>query len=155
MDEWFECWFDSFKAPAVRQTSIYPMKNKYYNSFGKRIGGMKLKDIRNIDIQRVINEMHDAGRSSATMRDALGRVRECMESAKNNGLIDCNPCFEVMVPWDISPEKERRYLSKEEQKIFLDNLQGTWYEEMFHIYTKKGVHIIHCRIRHKSSISAI
>lgn len=141
LDEWFECWFDSFKAPAVRQTSIYPMKNKYYNSFGKRIGGMKLKDIRNIDIQRVINEMHDAGRSSSTMREALGRVRECMESAKNNGLIDCNPCFEVMVPWDISPEKERRYLSKEEQKTFLDNLAGTWYEEMFHIMFLTGMRI--------------
>ena len=89
---------------------------------GKAIGNMKVTDIRNLDIQRVINDMNKQGRASSSMRDALGRVRECLESAKNNRIIDINPCFEINVPWE-NKTAERRFLSMAEQTRFLQEVE--------------------------------
>ena len=35
LNEWFEEWFNTYKIPQIREQSVYPMKNKYYNTFGK------------------------------------------------------------------------------------------------------------------------
>lgn len=109
LNEWFEEWFANYKIPNIKETSVFPMRSKYYNTFGKAIGNMKVTDIRNLDIQRVINDMNKQGRASSSMRDALGRVRECLESAKNNRIIDINPCFEINVPWEIKQQKDVSY----------------------------------------------
>ena len=100
LDEWFEEWFTRYKVPKIKVTSINPMKTKYRSSFGKLIGDMRVVDIRNMDIQNVINTMQKDGKATSTMRDALGRVRDCLEAAKNNHIISENPCFDTTVPWE-------------------------------------------------------
>lgn len=142
LNEWFEEWFQKYKAPVVKSVSIFPMKSKYYNSFGRELGTMRVCDIRNIDIQDVINKMAEQGKASSTMREALGRVRECLESAKNNQLIGINPCFEVNVPWE-NKQVMRRFLSKDEQHKFLAevDIQHNWYREMFYIMFLTGMRI--------------
>ncbi len=46
-----------------------------------------------------------------------------MEAAKNNMLIPINPCFEIKVPWE-NKQVERRFLSQEEQNIFLKAVEN-------------------------------
>lgn len=82
LDEWFDTWFKTYKEPNICQNSIYPMRNKYNSTFGKKIGNMYLADIRNIHIQKTLKELTDEGKAASTLREALGRVRECLESAK-------------------------------------------------------------------------
>ena len=117
LDEWFEEWFTRYKIPKIKETSITPMKTKYRANFGRLIGNMKVTEIRNMDIQDVINTMQREGKATSSMRDALGRVRECLESAKNNRIISENPCFDITVPWE-NVTKKRRFLSQEEQNRF-------------------------------------
>ena len=140
LNEWFNEWFDTYKAPHIKSTSIYPMKSKYNNSFGKIIGDKKLAEIRNMDIQNVINQMQSEGRAVSSMRDALGRVRECMESAKNNRIITINPCFDITIPWEKKAIR-RRFLSKEEQNLFLKIASDKWYKEMFYIMFLTGLRV--------------
>lgn len=140
LNEWFERWFDTCKLPYVKETSVFPMKSKYYNSFGSILGERRLIDITNIDIQNVINQMKAAGKASSTMRESLGRVRECMESAKNNRLITLNPCFEINVPWE-NTQVERRYLSRDEQNKFLKAAEHSWYKEMLYVMFLTGMRI--------------
>lgn len=140
LNEWFEDWFKRYKEPNIKPQSIFPMKSKFYNTFGNKIGDMKVTDIRNIDIQDVINQMQKEGRASSSMRDALGRVRECLESAKNNRIIQLNPCFEINVPWE-NKQVVRRFLSKEEQNKFLQEVEYNWYKEMFYIMFLTGMRI--------------
>ena len=140
LNEWFEDWFKRYKEPNIKPQSIFPMKSKFYNTFGNKIGHMKVTDIRNIDIQDVINQMQNEGRASSSMRDALGRVRECLESAKNNRIVQLNPCFEINVPWE-NKQVVRRFLSKEEQNKFLQEVEYNWYKEMFYIMFLTGMRI--------------
>lgn len=140
LDEWFEEWFTRYKVPKIKETSITPMKTKYRANFGRLIGDMKVAEIRNMDIQDVINTMQREGRATSSMRDALGRVRECLESAKNNRIISENPCFDITVPWE-NVSKERRFLSQEEQNRFLQQVEDNWYKEMFYIMFLTGMRI--------------
>lgn len=140
LDEWFEEWFTRYKVPKIKETSINPMKTKYRANFGRLIGNMKVADIRNMDIQDVINTMQREGKATSSMRDALGRIRECLESAKNNRIISENPCFDITVPWE-NVAKERRFLSQEEQNRFLKQVENNWYKEMFYIMFLTGMRI--------------
>ena len=140
LDEWFEEWFIRYKIPKIKETSITPMKTKYRANFGRLIGNMKIAEIRNMDIQDVINTMQREGKATSSMRDALGRVRECLESAKNNRIISENPCFDITVPWE-NVTKERRFLSQEEQNRFLQQVENNWYKEMFYIMFLTGMRI--------------
>ena len=140
LDEWFEEWFTRYKVPKIKETSITPMKTKYRANFGRLIGNMKVTEIRNMDIQDVINTMQREGKATSSMRDALGRVRECLESAKNNRIISENPCFDITVPWE-NVTKERRFLSQEEQNRFLQQVENNWYKEMFYIMFLTGMRI--------------
>ncbi len=140
LDEWFDEWFTRYKAPHVKETSIAPMKRKYHANYGRLIGNMKVVDIRNMDIQDVINTMQREGKATSSMRDALGRVRECLECAKNNRIISENPCFNIIVPWE-NVSKERRFLSQDEQNRFLRQVEDNWYKEMFYIMFLTGMRI--------------
>jgi len=140
LDEWFEEWFTRYKIPKIKETSITPMKTKYRANFGRLIGNMKVAEIRNMDIQDVINTMQREGKATSSMRDALGRVRECLESAKNNRIISENPCFDITVPWE-NVTKKRRFLSQEEQNRFLQQVENNWYKEMFYIMFLTGMRI--------------
>ena len=91
LNEWFDEWFTQYKIPQIKETSINPMKTKYTTMFGRLIGNMQVSKIRNMDIQNAINTMQKEGRATSSMRDALGRLRECLESAKNNRI--CKSMF--------------------------------------------------------------
>ena len=57
LNEWFEEWFTKCKVPVIKETSIFPMKSKYYNTFGRILGDKKVTDILNIDIQEAENTL--------------------------------------------------------------------------------------------------
>lgn len=140
LNEWFEEWFETYKLPVVKETSVFPMKRKFYSSFGAILGERPVSSITNIDIQGVINRMSQEGRATSSMRESLGRMRECMESAKNNQIISLNPCFEINVPWE-NTQVRRRFLSREEQNTFLGATEHNWYKEMFYIMFLTGMRI--------------
>lgn len=140
LNEWFEEWFQTYKLPVVKETSVFPMKRKFYSSFGAILGERPVSSITNIDIQGVINRMSQEGRATSSMRESLGRMRECMESAKNNQIISLNPCFEINIPWE-NTQVRRRFLSREEQNTFLGATEHNWYKEMFYIMFLTGMRI--------------
>ena len=76
------------------------MKSKYRNTFGRLIGSMRIQEIMNVHIQNTVTTLHSEGRAASSIREALGTVTKCMESARNNKIIDINPCFDIQVPWE-------------------------------------------------------
>lgn len=140
LDEWFEFWFDTYKAPTIKGKSIRPMKNKYKSTFGKKIGHRKIRDLKNLDFQLALNELLETDIAVSSIREALGRVTACLASAMNNGLIHTNPCYDIVVPWE--PEEPlRRYFTVEEQNRFLQVARTTWYWEMFYVMFCTGLRI--------------
>lgn len=141
LNEWFEEWFTSVKAHKIKETSISPMKNNFKRTFGFYIGSMKIKDIRPMNVQQAINAMEKDGMSNSAMREALGRLRECMEFALGSQLISNNPCLIVEVPWTYKRSKEEIALTQEEQNSLLDEVEDSWYKEMFYFMCLTGVRV--------------
>lgn len=142
LDEWFEEWFQIYKIPAIKESSIYPMKMKYTKTFGKKIGMMKLTEIKNIHIQRALKELKEEGKAVSSLKEAVGRLKECLESATNNQLIRLNPCFDIVLPWK-NKEVHRRFLSVEEQNRFLETAKSDfpWYYPLFMVMFQTGLRI--------------
>lgn len=141
LNEWFEEWFTEVKAYKVKETSIHPMKNNFKRTFGFYIGSKKLKDIKPLDVQRALNTMEQEGISNSAMREALGRLRECMEFAVGNQMITSNPCLIVEVPWTYKKAKEEIALTQEEQNALLNEVEDSWYKEMFYFMCLTGVRV--------------
>lgn len=141
LNEWFEEWFTEVKAHKVKETSIHPMKNNFKRTFGFYIGSKKLKDIKPLDVQRALNTMEQEGISNSAMREDLGRLRECMEFAVGNQMITSNPCLIVEVPWTYKKAKEEIALTQEEQNALLNEVEDSWYKEMFYFMCLTGVRV--------------
>ena len=140
VDEWFDEWFEKYKMPVIKASSKNPMISKYKSIFGVRIGSLKVVSIRNIDIQDAVNSAIKEGRAISSVREALGYLRQCFESARNNRIITINPCFEIIVP-RVRKEVKRRFLSINEQNVFLKEADLTFYKEMFHVMFNSGLRV--------------
>ncbi len=140
---WFNKWFDEVKAKKVKPQSINPMKRAFNRTFGFYLGTRKLKDIGTFDIQTAMNAMEAKGIAISTIRDALGRIRECMEYAVACRMISYNPCVAVEVPWESARTEEEIPYSQEEQDAFLNELEleSNWYIEMFYIMFLTGMRV--------------
>ena len=135
-------WFNTFKVPKIKATSVYPITRRYERTFGERIGKRKLNSMTYFDIQEAINGMMSDGIGVTTIKDALGSLRECFESAKNNGLIAINPCFDIILP-EKTDSKQRRFLTVDEQKKFLETAETeyAWYYPMLKVMLLTGMRI--------------
>ena len=85
-----------------------------------------------LDVQKALNAMEKDGIANSAMREALGRLRECMEFAVGNQLIVSNPCLIVEVPWTYKKAKEEIALTQEEQNTLLNEVEDSWYKELFY-----------------------
>lgn len=128
--EWFEEWFSLYKEPYIKSTSSHALRIKFRNTFGKLIGSNKLKNIINVDIQYAINHLRDEGRGASSIKEVLSLITQCMEVAKQNGIISSNPCFDMKVDWKPNLEP-RQALSVDVQRRFLEIADKTWYKEFF------------------------
>lgn len=126
LDEWFEQWFDTYKAPYIKPASIFPMKSKYNNTFGRLLGKMQIQKIMNVHVQDAVTALAKEGRATSSIREALGTVTRCMESARNNRIIEINPCFDIQVPWE-KKNVNRRFLTVDEQNTFMEEAENNWY----------------------------
>lgn len=145
LNEWYEEWFNTYKVPNIAENSVHPMKNRYKANFAERSGEKNIRKILSIDLQRDINESRESGRSIKGIQDAIGQLSKCFESAKNNRLVDVNPCCDLVIKAnkdkDTTKPSERRFLSPEEQEIFLLETENSWYKEMCYIMLLTGLRV--------------
>lgn len=140
-EEWFNTWFEKYKKPALKPSSVQTTLTRFKTTFNYYIGDIPIAKISNLDIQNAINKELARKKSPATVRSALSTLRECFESAKNNNIISINPCFDITVPWSTTKQREIVFLTDEEQLAFIGATQNTWYEEMFYIMFNTGMRI--------------
>lgn len=141
LDSWYREWFEKCKAGQLKSdASRRAYDRKVRNTIVRELGGKQLKDISQLNIQEACNRLVEEGYRDRTVREGLGAFRECMDSAVANRIISRNPCVGIRVR-NSNVMTERRVLSKEEEKIFLDEIKGTYYEEVYKILLLTGMRI--------------
>lgn len=131
LDDWFAEWFELYKRPYVKDTTASAIKRKYNHSFGYILGDRKIKDLINVDIQMAVNKLNKEGKAASTVKNVLGSLSQSMEVAKQNGLIDSNPCIGIKIEWK-SQYMPMNAISMDMQIRFLMTAEGSWYKELIH-----------------------
>lgn len=140
--EWFNEWFETCKAPQLKSESsrrVYYRRGK--NTYVNLLGDKRVEDISQINIQAATNDLIDAGYKERTVREALGSIRECLDVAKVNGMIQHNPCVSINIQNFNYAMAERRVLEKWEQELFLQEIENGYYNEAYRFLLSTGLRI--------------
>lgn len=129
--EWAEKWWRTVKEGKTGNSSqegyLLAMNRYIFPAFGS----MKLKDVKPIHIQNLINEMGAAGKSKSLQRQVLVALNGMFKYAVRNGLIQGNPAqyteyYEV-------PIRRKEALTSQQVAELLEACKGTRAEIAIHL----------------------
>ena len=139
LDAWYSHWMNEYKYDILREDS----KRHYNCVFRKHIspylGKYKLRDIKQLDIKKRINELEKAGYGFETRNKVRILLVDVFNKALLNDYIIKNPASGIILKRDA--RKEIRVLSTDEQTIFFDCCRGTFYDNLFVVAVTTGMRI--------------
>lgn len=141
LNDWFvDEWFVIYKAPHLKdELNRHNYVRRYENTFGKLIGRKKLSLITEISVQEAANKLIDeCGYGSKYVREALSSLKECLNAAISNNIINKNPCLNVSVK-DDKLVSNRVVMSYEQQKLFMKFVDNRYYKELYKIMLSTGM----------------
>lgn len=98
VDAWFKEWLAAYKAPKGLTAKSLGMYTEKYNGYIKpRIGRLKLKDVKDIHLQKIMNEQ--AGRSSSHAKKLRMVMQEMFRRARQTRLIPYDPAELLELPY--------------------------------------------------------
>ena len=138
LNDWFDEWMNTYKKSTVKYGTYQNYLNHYNFYIRGGIGKKKLKDITTTDIQILYNEMRDRNFAAGTIKLTGAALNGCMKRAVLNRMIPFNPVALAEIP-KCKEKKERYVFSREEQKQFLKELEGSYLEEFFQLTLMTGL----------------
>lgn len=124
VDYWFQYWITEIKGNNVKPNTIRNYTERYDMNIKEHIGDMLLKEIKPIHCQMILNKMAEKYRNS-TIKQAKITLYNMLQNAVDNDIIAKNPVTKNVDCISGKPSKEKRVLTKEEQKLFLETVNGT------------------------------
>lgn len=116
VDAWFNEWMDLYKKPkGLTAKSLGMYTEKYKKYIKPAIGHMKLKDVRDIHLQKILNGQ--AGMSESHVKKVRMVLQEMFKRARQSRLIVYDPAELLELP-KMSVHK-RRPITEEERKAIL------------------------------------
>lgn len=139
--EWYTEWFEKCKSPQLKSdVSKRTYNRRIKNTYGKLLFDKELKYISQINLQQATFELTDKGYVDRTIKEALGIVRECLDAAVANQIILVNPAIGIKIK-ETNIINERRVMTIDEQKIFLQEAQNRYYYEAYQFLLLTGMRI--------------
>ncbi len=137
---WLDTWLKDFKEDSLRPTTYWSYETNIRVHIKPNIGGIMLKELNTLVIQKFIKKKYkDEGLSSATVRKLFNIINGALKQAKTAKMITYNPAEGIKLP----PVKNKRprILSPEEQKSFIEALNGERMKMLFLVSLTSGLRI--------------
>lgn len=116
VDRWFQEWFALYKAPGgLTEKSLAMYPQKYKNSISPAIGKMKIGDVREANLQRLLNAQ--AGTSFSNVSKIRMILKGMFSRAAASRIIPFDPSTQLTLPENT--RKERRSLTNTERAALL------------------------------------
>lgn len=94
--KWLSEWLEMYKKPSVSLSWYKTLERICSKVIGSEIGHIKLKDLKPIHLQKVLN--NKANMSASYLRKIYNVLNESLETARKNNLIINNPAEAVTIP---------------------------------------------------------
>lgn len=137
-DRFFHTWMDEIKGTSVKENTLSVYLEIYKIHIAPQIGKMQVCNITKLVIQRLLNTMQKNGLSANTQAKTKAILYSVFKEAMENRMISYNPCENITIRRD---KIERRVLSAEEQRMFLDAISGSRYELLCLLGLSTGLRI--------------
>lgn len=116
VDAWYSEWKALYKEPkGLTAKSLGMYDEKYRNYIKPRIGHLKLRDVRDVHLQRILNDQ--AGRSSSHVKKLRMVMQEMFKRARQSRLIPFDPAELLELP--VTTAGRRRAITPEERAAIL------------------------------------
>jgi len=130
---WAETWLKTFvENKNITRKSYLNIKGKIERNVVDAIGHMKLKDVRDVHLQKILNAQ--AGMSMSHVSKLRAYMKEMFGRAVKARLIPYNPAEDLELPK--AEDKKRRPLTPEEREVFLrvaeEHRAGLWIKTMLY-----------------------
>lgn len=117
-------WLVNVKKNELKPKSYDRLEQTLNNNVFPYIGHIQLQAIETNDVQKMINDLRDSGKSHSTIK----KVYDAVNAAFKYGLackppkVDGNPAFNVTIPSKkILPQKKIQFYTKEEATLICDH----------------------------------
>lgn len=138
LDTFYEFWIKNCKEDIVKDGTLKNYRQQYTRHIKPLIGYMKLKDIKSIHCQSVLNSMYEDGYAYGTMNLTRITLHAIFKSAVSNDYIFKNPVDETVKPKKREDPKQR-VLTREEQYLFLKYSASTMYDTAYRLILQTGL----------------
>lgn len=116
VDQWFAQWKATYKEPSgITKKSLGLYDEKYRHYIGPNIGGMRLKDVRDLHLQSLLNTQ--AGMSYSHVTKLRMVIQELFRQARRSRLIIYDPAEGLQLPDSI--KRSHRPITEEERSHIL------------------------------------
>lgn len=116
VNSWFKQWMATYKAPkGITSKSLGMYDEKYKAYIAPAIGHMKLKDVKDIHLQRILNEQ--AGKSDSHVKKIRMVLQQMFRRARQSRLIAYDPAELLELPQ--VTVGHRRSITEEERASIL------------------------------------
>lgn len=127
VNAWYREWKETYKEPSgITKKSLGMYDEKYKHYIGPIIGRMKLKDVRDIQLQKILNRQ--AGMSYSHVSKIRLVMKEMFKQARISRLIIYDPAENLTLPKVV--KRSHRSLTEEEQEEVLrlaeNHKAGLW-----------------------------
>ena len=137
LDAWYEQWIEIYKEKSVRPNTKREYDFIYKKNISPVFGGRKLNSFVKSDIQRLIDRLHDEGYGYERQTKVKIILRDMFQRALEDNLVLNNPVSGICVRAD--KEMNARALTLDEQNIFFEYAQNTFYENLFQVAINTGM----------------
>lgn len=144
VDTWFTYWSDNIESSIARYSTVKVHKSRYRNHIKDVIGYMSLADVKPMHCQNVLNILKNKNYSYGTIKMVRITMHVLFEAAVENDLLIYNPVRKnvyVKKETQTGNKKERRVLSLEEQRHFLDVAKGTRDYYQYILFLQTGLRL--------------
>lgn len=123
VDAWFNRWLKDVVGNRAPNT-LRNYRERYEHNVQPFIGSMLLRDVKQIDCQRILNAM-ESDYAGSTIRQTYMTMGTFFKSAKDNGFIDRHPMDGVRYTKPVRAVDDIHFLTVDEQKRFLEAAKGS------------------------------
>lgn len=138
VDHWFYKWVNTYKKDVVSDSTYKGYVSSYEHHIKNCMGNAKLKDVRPIDCQTVLNSMYDLGLAFGTMNLARITMHALFDGAVMEEVLLKNPVT-LAVKCKQRETDERRVLNVAEQNDFIEQAAKSMYYNAYGLALNTGL----------------
>lgn len=135
LDDWYVQWMKTYKNNCRNNTK--ETYARHYKRVKEELGWRKLNQLNLLVLQKAINNL----KTDNERKNSKKILVDMLEKAVDTNLISKNVARQVNTVITKEEQKERRVLTKDETKIFLEEAKNSFYYDLFIVALETGMRV--------------